>query len=693
MWCARAAARAGPREASVSAKRVFGSRSSAGFHGITRLGTDFSSSTTTRHSWRRARARWSAREVVTTRLAHPRARARGMYSTAERDCGPPTPGTRCPSCASVPQRHPLRAPSDPRGTRLPTTRHSPPRALRAQPAGRAATDPRDSRGPRSASTACPCRASSADPDPPRGASPSFSNSTRPSPPRDPRREPSRLGVPGVGALRSHPTNQPLKISSLHTAFLRRHGLQLQVAIREALGEAKAKERTVGIKTLVKKYLADAVEMKAETSARTDSNTRSSISSRENRSRRPPRRTQRRGSAIPPNAIGDPADGGTPPRTITTATRSVGGTAVASIVHPAPVAREDERATVKAIRSPGLSKRPRTGRRVRGARDSRRRRHRLPVQRRYAAWSGPRGGRPTPRSRRDASGLRRGLRSVAPPAEPRFQSTMAPSSDRRARADFIRRRPSRASSVSYFVRRPTRARAAERVAGLADELLDARRARRDANRASKIARRKSRPLPASTASFFEDLKREAEVERSVWTERARAATERAERGGGGVFRGATRAYRGGRCRALADDLRSNPIEKSPRRRRDRRGTRRRLPGDASARLEGALAASHVRLRAAEAPVGIAAAAGAPRVAGGGNIRRVSRFPAWTNRPRRRRRRIPNPRPSVACAQKNTRTSAFGTCSWDVNTRACAGNAPTSSGSKARTSARVPSAEKR
>ena len=404
-----------------------------------------------------------------------------------------------------------------------------------------------------------------------------------------------------------------------------------MAIREALGEAKAKERTVEVQTFVKKYLADAVEMKRGRDLGTHGFEHQELYlfPRESFARTASAYAEARTA----NAIDDPAerdaaeaeapkafDGGNAAeddRDGDALVRRRERTAVASIVHRAPV--KTKGATVKApdpARDPPdpgpLSKRPRTAGDASAycaicdctltSRDGTLWRVHVEGARHRANLAATRRTSPQPPSRAAADAV--SINRASPVARRSTRAGISSAADHPAPA-----RVSKSTDASAW---------AERVAGLADELLDARRAQRDANRALEDRAEEIASLRASTASFFEDLKREAEVERRVWTERARAATERAERAEVAESSAERRArIAEERCRALADHLARvesdrKVAEEETRSARNEAKTLR----DASARLEGALAASHVRLRAAEAPVGIAAAAGAPRVAGGG-----------------------------------------------------------------------------
>ena len=231
-----------------------------------------------------------------------------------------------------------------------------------------------------------------------------------------------------------------------------------MAIREALGEAKAKERTVEVQTFVKKYLADAVEMKRGRDLGTHGFEHQELYlfPRESFAQTASAYAKARTA----NAIDDPAerdaaeaedpfDGGNAAeddRDGDALVRRRERTAVASIVHRAPV--KTKGATVKAD---ALQTAQNRGRRVRVLRDLRLRSF---VQRRYAV-AGPRGGRPTPReSRRDAADFaadfavarrRRKKRGFNPPG-------FARRSPIDARGDFIRRRPSRACACLRADRR-------------------------------------------------------------------------------------------------------------------------------------------------------------------------------------------------------------------------------------------------
>lgn len=363
-----------------------------------------------------------------------------------------------------------------------------------------------------------------------------------------------------------------------------------MAIREALGEAKAKERTVEVQTFVKKYLADAVEMKRGRDLGTHGFKHQELylfpreSFAQTASAYAKARTA---NAIDDPAERDAAEAEDPP---------------ARAPDPGPLSKRprtaDDASAYCAICDCVLSSRDGTLWRihVEGARH----RANLAATRRTS----PQTSRQTSPSRGAAEKNAVSIHRDSPVARRSTRAGISSAANHPAHAR---------------VSAPTDASAwAERVAGLANELLDARRAQRDANRALEDRATEIASLRASTASFFEDLKREAEVERSVWTERARAATERAERAEVAESSAERRArIAEERCRALADDLARvesdrKVAEEETRSARNEAKTLR----DASARLEGALAASHVRLRAAEAPVGIAAAAGAPRVAGGG-----------------------------------------------------------------------------
>ena len=377
-----------------------------------------------------------------------------------------------------------------------------------------------------------------------------------------------------------------------------------MAIREALGEAKAKERTVEVQTFVKKYLADAVEMKRGRDLGTHGFEHQELYlfPRESFAQTASAYAKARTA----NAIGDPPNGTRRRR---------------KILRREPPIR---------VRSPNGPEPRATRPRLRDLRP-----HSY-VQRRYAV-AGPREGarhRANPPRR---GGFRRSRRRAPPPT--RFQSTGSPAAVTRAGISSAADHPAPAR-----VSKSTDASAwAERVAGLADELLDARRAQRDANRALEDRATEIASLRASTASFFEDLKREAEVERRVWTERARAATERAERAEvaeSSAERRARIAER--RCRALADDLARvesdrKVAEEETRSARNEAKTLR----DASARLEGALAASHVRLARRKRR-----SASPPRQArrsGGGEHPRGFAFPRGRTAPAP----PPNPKPSPEC----------------------------------------------
>lgn len=558
-----------------------------------------------------------------------------MYSTAGWDCGPPVAGHPTDPRVRSSTSHPS-GPSDPRGTRVSNDASLAPADPRAPPAGRAATDPRDPRRPRDP------LAAPADPNLLRGAggseppSSGFPLHQTVSTEATCAANLARLKFQTWDLLRSLPPNQPLKMSSLHTAFLRRHRLQLQVAIREALGEAKAKEQTIEVQKFVKKYLADVVEMKRgrdlgtqgfehqelylfprESFAQTASAYAAATTA--NAIDRSAGRDAGGGEAPAEHIGGHPAEDNREgaARIRRRETGECGATvetAVETSVHQATATA----APAPARAAGPLSKRPRTavdtptycatcdcnlppgdGKQWRIHAEGARHRANLAAARNERATrpiSPPAPTRaaadtvsidPAPRVERESS--RAGIPSAAelPAPEPPFAPTTA----------------------SVW---------ADRVAGLADELLDARRAQRDANRALEEREREIATLRESTASFFADLKREAEAERRVCAERARAAAERAERAEAAESSAERRAFIAEEsCRALADDL--SRIE-SDRRAAEEETIRARDEAkalrEASARLELELAASHVRLRAAEAPVGIAAAAGAPRVAGGG-----------------------------------------------------------------------------
>ena len=256
-----------------------------------------------------------------------------------------------------------------------------------------------------------------------------------------------------------------------------------------------------------------------------------------------------------------------------------------------------------------------------------------VQRRYAvsgAWRAPDTARISPRR----GGLRRGLRGTPPPtcaARSVSIHGFARRSPIDARGDFIRRRPSRACACLHADRRVCVGGTRRWARGCT---LDAARSG-ERNRPRRSAAEIASPgVDGVVLRGFEtrggggtervDRTRAGGDERA---ERAEVAESSAER----RARNAERGY-GARRRSRFG---SNPIEKSPRRRSARN---RRTLRDASARLEGALAASHVRLRAAEAPVGIAAAAGpasARRSAG-------FRIPRGRTAPP-----PPNPKPSPEC----------------------------------------------
>ena len=359
-----------------------------------------------------------------------------------------------------------------------------------------------------------------------------------------------------------------------------------MAIREALGEAKAKERTVEVQTFVKKYLADAGEMKRGRDLGTHGFEHQELYlfPRESFAQTATAYAKARtANAIDDPAERDAAEAEDPP---------------ARAPDPGPLSKwprtADDASAYCAICDCVLSSRDDTLWRfhVEGAR------HRANLA---ATRESP---SPRPPSRAPAEENAVSINRDSPVARRSTRARSSSAADHPASA-----RVSASTDASAC---------AERVAGLADELLDVRRAQRDANRALEDRAEEIASLRASTASFFEDFKREAEVERSVWTERARAATERAERAEVAESSAERRArIAEERCRALADDLARvesdrKVAEEETRSARNEAKTLR----DASARLEGALAASRVRLRAAEAPVGIAAAAGAPRVAGGG-----------------------------------------------------------------------------
>ena len=274
-----------------------------------------------------------------------------------------------------------------------------------------------------------------------------------------------------------------------------------MAIREALGEAKAKERTVEVQTFVKKYLADAVEMKRGRDLGTHGFEHQELYlfPRESFAQTASAYAKARTA----NAIGDPAerdaDGGNAAeddRDGDALVRRRERTAVASIVHRAPV--KTKGATVKApdpARAPDpgpLSKRPRTAddasayRAIRdcvlSSRDGTlcrvhvegaRHRANLAATRRTSPRTSP------PTSRAD---LRR--------RKTRFQSTgIRPSlADRRARGFHP---PPTIPRLRVSPRRPTRLRG--RNASLGSRMNFWTRVARSETRIarSKIARRKSR----------------------------------------------------------------------------------------------------------------------------------------------------------------------------------------------------------
>ena len=446
-----------------------------------------------------------------------------------------------------------------------------------------------------------------------------------------------------------------------------------MAIREALGEAKAKEQTIEVQKFVKKYLADVVETKRgrdlgthgfehqelylfprESFARTASAYAAATTANaiDRSAVRDAGGAEAGTEPFGGNAVEDNRDaaarirrrepvecGATVETTVETSVHQATATATATVTAAA---------TARAAGPGPLSKRPRTavhtptycatcdcnlppgdGKQwrihMRGAR------HRENL----AAALNERETRPI-------------SRPISPPFSPPPPTRAAAAADAVLidPAPRVEREPSRAGfSPAADLPAPeppfaatTASAWADRVAGLADELLDARRAQREANLALEKREMEIETLRESTASFFANLKREAEAERRVWTERARAATERAEAAEAAESSAERRAFIAEEsCRALADDLSriesdKRLAEEETRTARDEAKTLR----EALARLEGDLAASRVRLRAAEAPVGNAAAAGAPRVAGGGTsagfrIPRVDEPPPSTQPP--------------------------------------------------------------
>ena len=421
-----------------------------------------------------------------------------------------------------------------------------------------------------------------------------------------------------------------------------------MAIREALGEAKAKEQTIEVQKFVKKYLADVVEMKRgrdlgthgfehqelylfprESFAQTASAYAAATTANAiDRSAEP----DAGGGEAPAEPVGghpaeDNRDGAARVRrrepgecgaTVETAVETSSHQATAAANAAAKATATAAPAPARAAGPGPLSKRPRTA-------------VATPTYCATCDCNLPSGD--GKQWRMHAEGARhranlaaarneRATRPISPPAPTRAAAAAdAVSIDPAPRVvrESSRAGISSAADLPTPPFAPTTASAwADRVAGLADELLDARRAQRDADRALEEREREIATLRESTATFFADLKREAEAERRVCTERARAATERAERAEAAESAAERRAIIAEEsCRALADDLsrvesdRRAAEEETIRARDEAKALR-----EASARLESELAASHVRLRAKDAPVGIAAAAGAPRVAGGG-----------------------------------------------------------------------------
>ena len=432
-----------------------------------------------------------------------------------------------------------------------------------------------------------------------------------------------------------------------------------MAIREALGEAKAKERTVEVQTFVKKYLADAVEMKRGRDLGTHGFEHQELYlfPRESFARTASAYAEARTA----NAIDDPAerdaaeaeapkafDGGNAAeddRDGDALVRRRERTAVASIVHRAPV--KTKGATVKApdpARDPPdpgpLSKRPRTAGDASAycaicdctltSRDGTLWRVHVEGARHRANLAATRRTSPQPPSRAAADAV--SINRASPVARRSTRAGISSAADHPA----PRFAPTTASAW------------ADRVAGLADELLDARAraARRD--RALGTGRKLRR---SERQRVLEDLKREAEAERRCGPNaRGRRRNARNARKPRNLPRSDARSSpRRVAERSPTICRGSNPIEEVAEEETNRRGTRRSAPRCVGA-LESELAASHVRLRAKEAPVGIAAAAGAPRVAGGGTPPGFA-FPAWTNRPRQRRAAAEaRARPSVACARR-------------------------------------------